>query len=396
METIHNNDRTIMISQFMDELLNNRQDSKIQIYQKYESIITSVTPMDIFYLDMYKQNTMFTIKEITRSADKFVNVFHQSLKKFEITDYKHDFFKLIYKESLAIENHLKSLKQLIKKDEMTNNDKQIFYEEIKKCEEINLKYIKIENILFPHIEDKVPSNMPIKVLWELHDFARKTLKEILEMLKSETFSQKEFLILIGEYYFLIYGINLKEQLILNPVAVQLLSKLELDLMFNEMLEYGFAFISETYSKKIIESVHMTNLKNTIFDTASGTLKLTEIELILNILPIDITFVDEFNKVKYFNNTQHRVFPRNPSIIGRDVKNCHPQKSVTIVENIIQSFRDGKKDSAEFWLNFNSKMIYIMYLALRNNQNKYVGVLEVSQDITELRALEGEKRLLDWQ
>jgi hypothetical protein len=397
MEYLHNNQERINeISQFMDELLNNNIDTKVEIYKKYETVIKSVTPMDIFYLNMYKQNSNFSIAEIKGSADKFVNVFHLPLQDSEIKDYNHDFFRLLYLESQAIEDHLKKIKQLIRNRNMNDIEKKEFYEEFKKCEAINKKFIKIENILFPHIEDKLPSVMPIKVLWELHDDARKTLKSILDMLSNKIFDLRDLYITIGEYYFLIYGINQKEQLILNPVAVKLLSNQELDKMYNEMLEYGFAFIEEDYSVKKVEGVNMSNLKNQIFNSETGELKLTELEIILNILPVDITFVDVHNQVKYFNNTKHRVFPRNPSIIGRDVKNCHPQKSVAIVERIIDSFKNGNKDTAEFWLNFNNSMIYITYLALRDNQNKYIGVLEISQDITNLRALQGERRLLDWK
>ncbi len=162
-----------------------------------------------------------------------------------------------------------------------------------------------------------------------------------------------------------------------------------------MLDYGFAFIKENYSKKVIKEVNMTNLKNQIFNSSTGELRIHELEMILNILPVDITFVDEFNKVRYFNNTSDRIFPRSPSIIGRDVKNCHPEKSVAIVERIIESFRIGLKDEAEFWLNFRDQTIYIKYIALRNSDNKYIGVLEISQNITHLRSLKGQRRLLDW-
>ena len=396
MEYLHNNQEKIkQISEFMNELLNNKSNTKVEIYEKYESILAEVTPMDIFYLNMYKQNSEFSIEEIKESADKFVNVFHQHLTNYEIKDYEHDFFRLLFKESQAIEEQLSGIKQLLKRGQMTSLDVEEFLEEFMKCSEVNKKFIKIENILFPHIEDKLPSNMPIKVLWELHDDARKTLKEIIDMLEGKSFDPKDFYIKVGEYYFLIYGINQKEQLILNPVAVKLLSNQELDKMYNEMLDYGFAFIKENYSKKVIKEVNMTNLKNQIFNSSTGELRIHELEMILNILPVDITFVDEFNKVRYFNNTSDRIFPRSPSIIGRDVKNCHPEKSVAIVERIIESFRIGLKDEAEFWLNFRDQTIYIKYIALRNSDNKYIGVLEISQNITHLRSLKGQRRLLDW-
>lgn len=397
MEYLHNNqDKIKQISSFMEELLNNKNETKVEIYRKYESILSKIEPMDIFYLNMYKQNTSFSIEEIKDSADKFVNLFHQQLQIAEIKDYDHDFFILMYQESQAIENHLSLIKSLIKKGQLNSLDREALLEAFKKCIEINKKFVKIENILFPHLEDKLPSTMPIKVLWELHDDARRTLKDIIDMLSTDDFDKRDFYILIGAYYFLIYGINLKEQLIFNPVAVKLLSNQELDKMYNESLEYGFAFLKGNHKAKEIKEFNMLNLKNKIFNSETGELKLDELEIILNIIPLDITFVDEFNKVRYFNNTADRIFPRSPSIVGRDVKNCHPQKSVAIVEKIIDSFRQGIKDKAEFWLNFQDKMIYITYLALRDSNNKYLGVLEVSQDVTSIRALVGERRLLDWE
>lgn len=117
--------------------------------------------------------------------------------------------------------------------------------------------------------------------------------------------------------------------------------------------------------------------------------------IFNILPVDITFVDENNKVRYFSNTKERTFPRSPAVIGRQVNNCHPPDSVHVVEDIVEAFRRGEEDNAKFWIQIKGKMIFIQYFALRDNEGNYKGVLEVNQDVTEIRALEGERRLLKW-
>lgn len=117
--------------------------------------------------------------------------------------------------------------------------------------------------------------------------------------------------------------------------------------------------------------------------------------VFNFLPIDITIVDENEKVAFFNRPKDRIFPRSPAVIGRDVNNCHPPKSVHIVKKIIEAFRAGEKNEAKFWINAKGKAIFIQYFALRDSKGNYKGVLEVSQDITELKSLEGEKRLLDW-
>jgi DUF438 domain-containing protein len=116
---------------------------------------------------------------------------------------------------------------------------------------------------------------------------------------------------------------------------------------------------------------------------------------LNLLPVEITFIDENDTVRYFNQPQKIIFVRTKAIIGRKVQNCHPAKSLDTVNKIVDSFKSGKKSLAEFWINLNNRVIYIRFYAIRNPEGKYLGTLEVVQDITEARALQGERRLLDW-
>jgi PAS domain S-box-containing protein len=118
-------------------------------------------------------------------------------------------------------------------------------------------------------------------------------------------------------------------------------------------------------------------------------------MIFNTLPVDMTFVDENNKVRFFSRPKDRIFPRSAAIIGRDVKNCHPPESVHVVEEIIDGFRSGERESAQFWIDIKGKKLLIQYFALRNSNGRYQGTLEVSQDITEIQKIEGQKRLLEW-
>ena len=126
------------------------------------------------------------------------------------------------------------------------------------------------------------------------------------------------------------------------------------------------------------------------------LKSEIIESMLNSIPVEISFVDENDEVSYFNRNGDRIFPRPRSVIGKKVQQCHPRKSVHKVIEIIESFKSGKRDVANFWINLNGKLIYIRYFAVRDNNGKYLGTLEVSQDITDIKKIEGEKRLLDWR
>ena len=126
------------------------------------------------------------------------------------------------------------------------------------------------------------------------------------------------------------------------------------------------------------------------------LKPEVIEAMLDAMPVEVSFVDENDEVRYFNKNGDRIFPRPRSIVGKKVQQCHPQKSVHKVLQILEAFKDGNKDAAEFWINLKGRQIYIRYFPLQDKDGKYLGTLEVSQDITDIKKIEGEKRLLDWK
>jgi PAS domain S-box-containing protein len=126
------------------------------------------------------------------------------------------------------------------------------------------------------------------------------------------------------------------------------------------------------------------------------LKPEVIESMLDSMPVEVSFVDENDEVRYFNKNGDRIFPRPRSIVGKKVQQCHPQKSVHKVLQILDAFKKGEKDVAEFWINLKGRQIYIRYFPVRDKDGKYLGTLEVSQDITDIKKIEGEKRLLDWK
>ncbi len=129
---------------------------------------------------------------------------------------------------------------------------------------------------------------------------------------------------------------------------------------------------------------------------TGSLSEEEIEAVFDSLPVDITFVDRDDAVKYFSKAKGRIFARTKAVLGREVQKCHPQKSVHVVNKIVESFKAGKRDVAEFWINMNGRLIHIRYFAVRDKNGEYLGTMEVTQDITDIKRIEGEKRLLDWE
>jgi len=143
-------------------------------------------------------------------------------------------------------------------------------------------------------------------------------------------------------------------------------------------------------------MEMAEVKKKILQFETGSLSEEEAEAVLDSLPVDISFVDQEDRVKYFNKAEGRIFVRTKAVIGRKVQLCHPQKSVHIVNSILEAFKTGKKDVAEFWIEINDRLIHIRYFAVKDKNGKYLGTMEVTQDITDIKKIEGQKRLLDWK
>ena len=154
------------------------------------------------------------------------------------------------------------------------------------------------------------------------------------------------------------------------------------------------FITMLISSKLWVMSELTENKKIVLQFETGALSKEEVEAILDSLPVDISFVDKEDRVKYFNKAEKRIFVRTKAVIGRKVQMCHPQKSIHVVNSILEAFKTGKKDVAEFWINMYNRLIHIRYFAVRNKNGKYLGTMEVTQDITDIKKIEGEKRLLE--
>lgn len=384
----YNAERVNKINRFMKKLLElTDSNEKVILFKEYEKDIEALTPLDIFYLDFYANDTELSIEEIKESANKFVNVFHKGIFKHSSLG-DHPLFKQLLKENKDIQNHLSLIKPYYKRGEILNHKeelKQIFIS----CNNFEIKFNKYQNIIFPHLEEKVPSTKPLEVLWELHDDSKLLLKNILSLL--DTSDEDELIKQIGKYHYLIFGIGQKEEIILLPVLKALVSEEELDKIYNECLEIGFVFNDEKLEP--LSSEAKDNIRG-FFTSKTGKMSIDQLIKMLNHLPLDITFVDKEDTVLYYNESKNRHFPRTPAVIGRKVKNCHPPKSVDVVEGIISDFKNNVKDFEEFWINFKGKTLYIAYYAVRDELNNYLGVLEVSQDISHFQEIKGEKRLRD--
>jgi PAS domain S-box-containing protein len=198
----------------------------------------------------------------------------------------------------------------------------------------------------------------------------------------------------------IEGMVFKEENILFPTSLEKLAPEDWVEILRESDDIGYIFIQKPAETEVL----MKNLTSALQEEPvlqdgtiilpTGTIQPNELMYLLNTLPVDLTFVDRDDTVRYFTEGRDRIFRRTKSVIGRKVQNCHPPQSVDVVEKILALFKDGKKDSYEFWINLHGRLIYIRYFAVRDRDRKYLGTVEVTQDITEIKRLEGEKRLVD--
>lgn len=263
--------------------------------------------------------------------------------------------------------------------------------------EVDKHYLKKENQLFPRLEEKGKSG-PSKVMWAVHDDIRAHLKDFLRALElgDRALVARTGTWVLQEISDMIY----KEEKILFPMSLELLDERDWARVKKGEEEVGYAWVTPgrewapAAPPEVGEAAAKTADGNRLaLDT--GALSAEQVNILLTNLPVDISFIDESDTVVYYSATRERIFPRTPGVIGRKVQNCHPPKSLDVVNQILAAFRDGSRDVAEFWIESGGKFIHIRYFALRDGGGEYRGSLEVSQDVTGIRTLRGEKRLLDW-
>lgn len=266
--------------------------------------------------------------------------------------------------------------------------------------DVDKHYLRKEYLLFPFLE-KAGITGPPKVMWGKHDETRVLLKAAHEALKSElTKEELETVcsLILQPAIDAIEGMIMKEEQILLPMCLDTLTDENWYQIHKETTIYGFCLYdpSVEWKPEIVKQEEAIFMPGNAIKLSSGSFDMKEIEALFVTLPVDITFVDKDDKVKFFSHSPNRVFERNRSIIGRDVRMCHPPHSVHIVEQIIEDFKTGKENKAAFWIsNFKGRFVHIDYTALRGQDGEYLGVIEITQDITDLRKLEGDQRLLSY-
>jgi len=287
-----------------------------------------------------------------------------------------------------------------------------FIYQLDKLSEIDKHYLRKEYLLFPYLE-KYGFVGPSKVMWGIHDQIRAEMKALkalaggLDVSRLETIraDYKSVAVTMREMAY-------KEEKILIPTALELLREEDWGAIRAQEDEMGYFLIVPAREWRPIthDDLHVDDfaapepapqavapapeLPAGLLPLNTGALWLDQIDLLLRNLPVDVTYVDEHDEVRYYSQTRERIFERTPAIIGRKVQNCHPPQSVHVVQRILDDFRSGKRSTADFWIHMGGRFVMIRYFALRDSGGAYRGTLEVTQDATELRALQGERRLLN--
>jgi DUF438 domain-containing protein len=267
--------------------------------------------------------------------------------------------------------------------------------------DVDKHYLRKEHLLFPYLE-KYNITGPPKVMWGKHDETRELLKAAREGLDAKgKISHEEIKTLIDLVLKPASGaisdMVMKEEEILFPMCMDKLKDEEWYQISQQSLEFGYCLYDPAteWKPEGVEPLPVAETTAGMIQLPTGKLSYEELIAVFKTMPVELTFVDSQDKVKFFSHGKNPIFKRNRAVLGRDVRLCHPPKSVGMVEQIVTDFKSGKQDRAAFWLEMKGIFVYIEYYALRDEENKYLGVLEVVQDVTELRKLKGEQRLLSY-
>ncbi len=375
--------------------------------ERFRELIQNVDASEIAEMEQQLINEGLPPEEIKRLCDVHVEIFKEALEEQDRPEPPPGHPVHTYmKENRASEKIMSDIQILIGRLGQPP-DQQAFVQYrdeldslVNRLSEINLHYTRKENQLFPLLESHHFTG-PSQVMWSIHDDIRALIKKAKQQFRES--NPGETISALKEAISIVRDMIYKEEHILFPASLNMLSESEWVKSKEGEADIGYAWIEpdEGWPQVREEEVEPVS-KETLISVAgamgldTGALTFEQINLVLTHLPVDLTFVDENDRVAYYSEGKERIFPRSPGIIGREVRNCHPPNSVHLVNKILDNFKSGSKDSAEFWIELGDKFIYIRYFAVRDSEGNYRGTLEVSQDLTEIRGLKGQRRLLDWE
>ena len=383
------------------------------------------TPDEFAYAEQSLKG-VYKDEEILEKMDDLLDLFDGVLVRVE-NEYPENHPLWAYLEEInAVEKVALEADELLKQEKFIKNPWLGVFDSLA---EWRTHLSRKQNQLYPMLEDH-GFDRPTRIMWTFDDAVRDAISASYALLREDKY--EEFLASVPETLAKLRDVNSKERDVLLPTSYKLLSDEEFVRMSKNDHEIGYAIINapglyvvpgindsaaQLNDNNSAQGVAVSNEflndlagllskyvgpvggapvgKDAVLDVATGKLTLEQINLLFRHLPVDLSYVDENELVKFYSDTAHRIFPRSANVIGREVKNCHPAKSVHIVEEIVEKFRSGEQSQAEFWINKPGLFIYVIYTAVRDENGKFRGVLEMMQDCTHIRELEGSRTLLTW-
>ena len=383
------------------------------------------TPDEFAYAEQSLKG-VYKDEEILDKMDDLLNLFDGVLVRAE-NEYPENHPLWAYLEEInAVEKVALEVDELLKQEKFIKNPWLGVFDSLAQW---RIHLSRKQNQLYPMLEEH-GFDRPTRIMWTFDDGVRDAISASYALLREDKY--EEFLASVPETLAKLRDLNSKELEVLLPTSFKLLSDEEFVRMSKNDHEIGYAIINppglyvvagindsaaqlngNTASQNgAVSNEFLNDLagllskyvgpvgggqvgKDTVLDVATGKLTLEQINLLFRHLPVDLSYVDENELVKFYSDTPHRIFPRSANVIGREVKNCHPAKSVHVVEEIVEKFRSGEQSQAEFWINKPGLFIYVIYTAVRDENGKFRGVLEMMQDCTHIRELEGSRTLLTW-
>ena len=374
--------------------------------RRFAELIKDVRPTEISEMEQKLIEEGLPEAEVKRLCDVHVQVFKESLEGQPLPSAipGHPLHTLT-EENRALEKILARFKGLLEGSspgtaaaslaELRDEVKSVLAD----LAQVEKHYLKKENQLFPALESKGVSG-PSKVMWAIHDDIRMLIREFRSLLVEEKAAE---LVTMGRRLSeMMADMIYKEEKILLPMSLETLDEADWARVKRGEEEIGYAWVTPGGGWKPAAAAEELppapeyRRPEAAMDLDTGALTPEQVNLLLKNLPLDVTFVDEADAVRYYSAGAERVFPRSPGIIGRKVQDCHPPGSVHVVNRILESFRKGERQVAEFWIQSEDRFIHIRYFAVRDAEGRYKGCLEVTQDASAVRRLQGEQRLLDWK
>lgn len=387
-----------------------------EVKDQFAALLEDVGAMDIAEIEQELIEEGMPETEIQRLCDVHVAVFQESLEAEANPESLpgHPVYTFLA-ENAAAGRLLDELDQALERLEAEPTEEQLAQARdlLRDLRVYEKHYLRKENILFPYLE-KHGFTGPSSVMWGIHDEIRSGWKELANLLEAGADREGQDLKARVDEIFdpmadEIREMFYKEENILYPTAMEKLSGDEWWEIRVQSADIGYAYVTpgdqwppeETALETVwaLEEETQPRASEGLLHLDTGTLTPEVVNLLLNHLPIEISYVDENDEVRFFTQSGERIFPRSPAVIGRKVQKCHPPDSVDRVEEILTDFRAGRRDVAEFWIQMElgdgkKHFVHIRYFAVRDDQDEYRGTLEIVQDVTHIRELEGEKRLLD--